>query len=144
MVRHKTEPKKLVTPTNKPSPEKAAKKKRWRPGTVALREIKSLQRSTDLLIPKLPMARLIKEQSQQTAINRIKWKKEAINALHTATEDELANIIWYILTHHSYWQHALQDFLIQHYVASKPAPTFAARKSAYISHDYATTRTSSS
>jgi hypothetical protein len=34
---------------------------RFRPGTVALREIRRYQRSTELLIPKLPVKRLIRE-----------------------------------------------------------------------------------
>ena len=34
---------------------------RYRPGTVALREIRRYQRSTDLLIPRLPFSRLVKE-----------------------------------------------------------------------------------
>ena len=34
---------------------------RNRPGTVALRQIRKYQKSTDLLIPKLPFARLIRE-----------------------------------------------------------------------------------
>jgi hypothetical protein len=37
---------------------------RFRPGTVALREIRKLQRSTDLLIPKLPFQRLVRELAQ--------------------------------------------------------------------------------
>ena len=36
------------------------KKKRFRPGTVALREIRKYQRSTDLLIRKLPFSRLVR------------------------------------------------------------------------------------
>ena len=36
-------------------------KKRYRPGTVALREILKYQKSTDLLIRKLPFQRLVKE-----------------------------------------------------------------------------------
>ncbi len=34
---------------------------RYRPGTVALREIRKFQRSTNLLIPKLTFQRLVKE-----------------------------------------------------------------------------------
>lgn len=37
----------------------APKKKRFRPGTVALREIRRYQKSTDLLIAKLPFSRLV-------------------------------------------------------------------------------------
>lgn len=35
------------------------KKKRFRPGTVALREIRKYQKSTDLLIQKLPFSRIV-------------------------------------------------------------------------------------
>ena len=37
------------------------KKMRWRPGTVALREIKRYQKSTALLLRKLPFQRLVRE-----------------------------------------------------------------------------------
>lgn len=39
--------------------EQTTKKKRFRPGTVALREIRKYQRSTDLLMAKLPFSRLV-------------------------------------------------------------------------------------
>ena len=39
----------------------AGKPHRYRPGTVALREIKKYQRSTELLIRKLPFARLVRQ-----------------------------------------------------------------------------------
>ena len=38
---------------------------RFRPGTVALREIRKYQRSTELLIRKLPFARLVRAASSQ-------------------------------------------------------------------------------
>jgi hypothetical protein len=37
------------------------KKYRFKPGTVALREIKKYQKSTDLLIRKLPFQKLVRE-----------------------------------------------------------------------------------
>jgi histone H3 len=40
---------------------KVRKPHRYRPGTVALREIRRYQRSTDLLIRKAPFARLMRE-----------------------------------------------------------------------------------
>ena len=47
------------------SSEQAAGKRsaarRWRPGTVALREIKKYQKSTDLMLRKAPFRRLVKE-----------------------------------------------------------------------------------
>jgi hypothetical protein len=39
--------------------EAARKKPRYKPGTVALREIRKYQKSTDLLLLKLPFARLV-------------------------------------------------------------------------------------
>lgn len=45
-----------------PGPAKAAPQKkphRFRPGTVALREIRHYQKSTDLLLRRLPFARLV-------------------------------------------------------------------------------------
>ena len=43
----------------------ADKKRRYRPGTVALREIRKYQRSTDLLIAKLPFARVVREVADE-------------------------------------------------------------------------------
>ena len=37
---------------------------RWRPGTVALREVRKLQKSTDLLIAKAPFSRLVREVAE--------------------------------------------------------------------------------
>ena len=38
---------------------------RYRPGTVALREIRKFQKSTDLLIRKLPFQRVVREIAQE-------------------------------------------------------------------------------
>lgn len=40
------------------------KPRRWRPGTVAKREIRKLSRSTNLLFPKLSFSRLVREVCQ--------------------------------------------------------------------------------
>ena len=45
------------------------KKKRYRPGALALAEIRKYQKSTESLIPKLPFRRLVKELVQSE--NRI-------------------------------------------------------------------------
>lgn len=39
--------------------DQGRKKQRFRPGTVALREIRKYQKSTDLLLRKLPFARIV-------------------------------------------------------------------------------------
>ena len=59
---------------HKPKLAKGAKKPhRYRPGTVALREIRRYQKSTELLIRKEPMARLVKEIVTEN--KRIETKK---------------------------------------------------------------------
>ena len=40
---------------------KDKRKMRWRPGTVALREIKRYQKVTDMLLPKAPFQRLVRQ-----------------------------------------------------------------------------------
>lgn len=71
------------------------KKQRWRPGTVALREIRQYQKTTDLLIPKLPFARLLREVANDymvatyTGINGViglRWQSTAIMAIQEAAE----------------------------------------------------------
>ncbi|KAF2666380.1 histone-fold-containing protein, partial [Microthyrium microscopicum] len=66
------------------------KPQRYKPGTVALREIRRYQKSTDLLIAKLPFARLIKEISHDDSITRpgttLRWQSQAIQALQEAAE----------------------------------------------------------
>src|SRR6266576_1954126 len=42
---------------------------RYRPGTVALREIRRYQKSTDLLIRKLPFQRLVREIAQDFKVS---------------------------------------------------------------------------
>lgn len=42
------------------SPPLSLSASRYRPGTIALREIRKYQRSTELLIRKLPFARLVR------------------------------------------------------------------------------------
>ena len=50
------------------------KPRRYRPGTVALREIRRYQKSTDLLIRKAPFLRLIREIAQDFTPNASSFK----------------------------------------------------------------------
>ncbi|KZT59780.1 histone-fold-containing protein [Calocera cornea HHB12733] len=70
------------------------KKRRYRPGTVALREIRRYQKSTDLLVQKLPFSRLVREIAlDMTTINRnIRWQSSALRALQEATEAYLVHL----------------------------------------------------
>lgn len=65
------------------------KRRRRKPGTVALRQIKYYQKSTDLLLRLAPFARLIKEITNELAVDNIgdyRWKASAIAALQHAAE----------------------------------------------------------
>ncbi len=55
---------------------------RYRPGTIALREIRRYQKSTDLLIPRLPFQRLVREISQDMYPDDIRYQCAALGALH--------------------------------------------------------------
>nr|BAS30517.1 histone H3-like-3 [Polyblepharides amylifera] len=68
------------------------KKPRFRPGTVALREIRKFQKSTDLLIRKLPFARLCRETCAMFTREPIRWTAEALLALQEASEDFLVHL----------------------------------------------------
>ena len=63
---------------------------RYRPGTVALREIRRYQKSTDLLIRKLPFSRLVREIAQDFDKNIYgepkRYQSAALLALQEATE----------------------------------------------------------
>ncbi|KAF2484759.1 putative histone 3 [Neohortaea acidophila] len=71
------------------------RKPRYKPGTVALREIRRYQKSTELLMAKLPFSRLVREVSMNvapynTAITR--WQSQAIQALQEAAEAFLVHL----------------------------------------------------
>lgn len=68
------------------------KKTRYRPGTVALREIRKYQKSTELLIRKLPFSRLVREISNQVAPEPFRWTGEGLLALQEATEDFMVHL----------------------------------------------------
>ncbi|KAF8998528.1 hypothetical protein BDQ17DRAFT_1247537, partial [Cyathus striatus] len=67
------------------------KKHRFRPGTVALREIRRYQKSTQLLIRKLPFQRVVREIAQGYASN-LRFMASAIEALQEASEAYLVSL----------------------------------------------------
>ena len=77
----------------KSSPSAAAVKKphRYRPGTVALREIRKYQKSTELLIRKLPFQRLVREVAQDFK-NDLRFQGSAVMALQEAAEAYLVSL----------------------------------------------------
>ena len=58
---------------------------RFRPGTVALREIRRFQKSTDLLIRKLPFQRLVREIAAEYKAD-LRFQSTAVLALQEASE----------------------------------------------------------
>jgi histone H3 len=77
----------------KSAPATAGVKKphRYRPGTVALREIRRYQKSTDLLIRKLPFQRLVREIAQDYK-QECKFQGSSILALQESSEAYLTGI----------------------------------------------------
>ena len=64
---------------------------RFKPGTVALREIRKYQKSTDLLIRKLPFQRLVREIASEFK-NDLRFQSSAVLALQEATEAYLVGL----------------------------------------------------
>ena len=64
---------------------------RFRPGTVALREIRKYQKSTELLIRKLPFQRLVREIAHEYKSD-LRFQSSAILALHEASESYLVGL----------------------------------------------------
>ena len=77
----------------KTAPASASVKKphRYRPGTVALREIRKYQKSTELLIRKLPFQRLVREVAQDFK-NDLRFQGSAVMALQEAAEAYLVSL----------------------------------------------------
>lgn len=75
-----------------------ARKRRFKPGTVALRQIRKYQKSVDPLLPRSTFKRLVKSITDElTADNTyfdggVRFKSDAVDALQVAAEDELVTI----------------------------------------------------
>ena len=77
-----------------PASQKGMKKPcRYQPGTVALHEIRRYQKSTELLIRKLPFQRLVREIAQDLGKNDIQFQSGAIIALQEASEAYLVGLL---------------------------------------------------
>ena len=66
-------------------------KRRYRPGTVALREIRKYQRSSDLLLRKLPFQRLVREIAHQIN-DGLRFQSTAIQCIQEAAEAYLITL----------------------------------------------------
>lgn len=88
-------------PRQQARPAPAPARRRYRPGTVALREIRAYQKSTDLLMAKLPFTRVVREISMEmmtsggrydTGLNGLRWQTSALLALQEAAEAYLVHL----------------------------------------------------
>jgi len=92
--------KKAEAPVAVPPTGGAKKPRRYRAGTVALREIRKWQKSTDLLLRKLPFQRLVREIAQDFQVTDyktgkpcdVRFQSTAILALQEAAEDMLVRL----------------------------------------------------
>ncbi|MCJ1351132.1 MAG: centromeric DNA-binding histone H3-like protein cse4 [Icmadophila ericetorum] len=75
------------------------KKHRYKPGTLALKEIRRYQRTTDLLLLKLPFSRLVREialtmipQDSTGDVAGMRWQSQALMALQESAEAFLVHL----------------------------------------------------
>lgn len=77
-------------------PAPTGRRRRYRPGTGALKEIRRYQRSYDLLLLKLPFARLVREVALDLLPAdvgpELRWQSHAIQALQEAAEAFLVHL----------------------------------------------------
>ncbi|KAK4702503.1 hypothetical protein P7C70_g3720, partial [Phenoliferia sp. Uapishka_3] len=81
-------------------PIAAPKKHRYKPGTLALKEIRKYQKTTDLLVQRLPFARLVREIANDYFDEGgfgderagLRWQSSALLALQEATEAYLVHL----------------------------------------------------
>ena len=76
---------------SQPAPGGVKKPHRYRPGTVALREIRRYQKSTELLIRKAPFERLVREIAQDFKTD-LRFQHAAVMALQEASEAYLVGL----------------------------------------------------
>lgn len=80
---------------SKSCPVHITRSRRWRPGTVALREISFQQRSTKQLLHRKPFKNLVMELLQLQngfSTNHFRFGKDAVDALRVAAEDHIVRL----------------------------------------------------
>ena len=74
-----------------PTEMKEARKRRMKPGSLAFREIKKYQRSTEMLLPRAPFQRLVRSLCESVD-HELRFRSEALVALQEATEAFLVGL----------------------------------------------------
>jgi len=71
-----------------------AKTRRFRPGTRALMEIRRYQKGSELLIPRLPFARQVRQiAALKTRGPELRWMASALEAIQMAAENYLTMLL---------------------------------------------------
>ena len=76
-----------------PAQQLTKKPRRYQPGTVALREIRRYQKSTELLIRKLPFQRLVRELAQDLGKVNIRFQSGVIMVLQEALQAYIVGLL---------------------------------------------------
>ena len=96
MPRFKQTPQRYVPQSKKTKkakdPARVKRPHRFRPGTVAIREIRKYQKSSKKLLPKIAVERLVREVAQDVAKPDIRFQREAMDALQEAAEAYLVEV----------------------------------------------------
>ena len=83
--------KSIASKTAAPMDMGIKKPHRYRPGTVALREIRKFQKSTDLLIRKLPFQKVVREIAGEFKSD-LRFQSQAVLALQETSEAYLVGL----------------------------------------------------
>merc|ERR1711976_891843 len=67
--------------------------KRYKPGILTLLEIRKFQRSTYLLIKKIPFYRLVKNITSKYSKKKFRWNSNSLYVLQEATENYLTSVL---------------------------------------------------
>ncbi len=88
--------KQTVKKTEKPSPpsisKTSPKKRRFKPGTVALREIRKEQQNINYSIPRAPFKKLLQEIAQYFGDN-LRFSKDSVDMIQTYIETYIITIL---------------------------------------------------
>ncbi|KAJ9453827.1 histone H3.1 [Diplonema papillatum] len=92
-VTKKSKSKAKAKPKTKKQPKmkKDGTPRRWKPGTVATRQIKMYQKSSKLLLQKAPFQRLVRSVLETSKVG-FRFSATALEALQEATESYLVSV----------------------------------------------------
>lgn len=93
MARVKHEERRLALQRSGDGAQKNERKKRkWHPGTVAMREMRRLQKETKTLIPYAAFLRVVRDLVNETASSNLRLQREGVKILQEALETYLHEV----------------------------------------------------